>query len=75
MTQVIEAIFSQGVLKPLDPLELFEDQRVRVTVEPVMSLAAHDREAAIKRWKEGIASMNFRLTGPLPSRDELHDRV
>ncbi len=33
-----------------------------------------DREAAIARLKAGIASMRVFSEGPLPSRDELHDR-
>lgn len=74
MTQVIETIYRNGVLKPLDPLELFEDQRVRVTVEPATSPAPNNRDAAIKRWLDHVAESDFRLDGPLPSRDELHDR-
>lgn len=34
MSQVIQAIYENGVLKPLEKLELGEHQWVRVTVEP-----------------------------------------
>lgn len=74
MTKVIEAIFEDGVLTPLEPLELPERQRVRVTVEAINGNSPTDREAAMLRLRAGIAAMNFRLNGPLPSRDELHER-
>jgi hypothetical protein len=34
-----------------------------------------DREVALERLRAGIGQMRFYLSGPLPSRDELHDRV
>ncbi|HLJ12802.1 MAG TPA: antitoxin family protein [Planctomycetaceae bacterium] len=35
MIQTVDAIFEDGVLKPLQKLELHEHAQVRVTVEPV----------------------------------------
>ena len=35
MSQVVHAVYEEGVLRPLDPLDLPEHQRVRVAVEPV----------------------------------------
>jgi predicted DNA-binding antitoxin AbrB/MazE fold protein len=75
MTRFIEAIYSNGVLKPVDALDLTEQQRVRLILHTVDSNGSHDREAALKRLREGIAKMDFSSTGPLPSRDELHDRA
>ena len=79
MTKTIEAIYSHGVLEPLEALELPEQQRVRLIVQPIDGVATAgrpaDREAAMKRLRDGIASMDFRSTGPYPTRDELHDRV
>ena len=72
MTQTIEAIFVDGVLKPTAGLSLRDNQRVRLTVETIDETNL-DREAAITRLKAGIASA-FLLGGPLPSREELHDR-
>jgi len=46
---------------------------VRLTVETIDEPAG-DREAAIARLRAGIASMRFFSEGPLPSREELHDR-
>ncbi len=73
MTQITEAIYTQGVLKPTADLGLREQQRVRVIVEPIED-RREDREAAVARWKAGIASMQFFSNGRLPTRDELHDR-
>jgi predicted DNA-binding antitoxin AbrB/MazE fold protein len=76
MTKVTEAVYSQGVLKPVEDLGLREDQRVRLIVETVDDKAAADRDrgAALARLKAGIAKMQFFSQGHLPSREELHDR-
>jgi predicted DNA-binding antitoxin AbrB/MazE fold protein len=73
MTQTVEAIYSDGVLKPTVELSLRENQRVRLIVETIDE-PHKDRGAAIARLKEGIASMHFFSEGSFPSREELHDR-
>ncbi len=73
MTQKVDAIYTGGVLKPTRSLPLKEKQRVRLTVESIDEPNS-DREAAIARLKAGIASMQFFSEGPLPTREELHDR-
>lgn len=73
MTQKVEAIYTGGVLRPTRELPLRDKQRVRLTVETIDE-PERDREAAIARLKAGIASMCFFSAGPLPSREELHDR-
>jgi len=74
MTRITEAIYTHGVLKPTADLELREQQRVRVIVEPIEE-PDEDRAAAVARVKAGIASMQFFSNGRLPTRDELHDRT
>jgi predicted DNA-binding antitoxin AbrB/MazE fold protein len=73
MTQTIEAIYANGVLKPTAGLRLREHQRVRLILEPIEEGPA-DRQAALARLKAGIASMQFFSEGALPTREELHDR-
>ena len=73
MTQKVEAVDTGGVLKPTRELSLKDNQRVRLTVETIDEPSG-DRQAAIARLKAGIASMRFFSEGPLPSREELHDR-
>ena len=75
MTRVVEAIYVDGVLQPVEHLELPERQRVRLIVQTIDGTAATDRETAFAQFLSGVQSMNFRSTGPLPSRDELHDRA
>jgi predicted DNA-binding antitoxin AbrB/MazE fold protein len=75
MAQFIEAIYTNGVLKPIEELVLREAQRVRLIVEPLDDDAVSgDRSAAVQRLQAGIERMNFFLREGLPSRDELHDR-
>ena len=73
MTQKVEAIYTDGILKPTGELSLKDKQRVRLTVETIDEPAG-DREAAIARLKAGIASMRFFSEGLFPSREDLHDR-
>ena len=73
MTQITEAIYTHGVLKPTAELDLREQQRVRIIVEPLDD-QREDRAAALARLKAGIASMQFFSNGRLPTRAELHDR-
>ena len=74
MTKVIEAIYSDGVLKPVEALELSDQQRVRLTIEPLNTRSDAQRQAALQRLFDQIDRMNFRLSGTLPTRDELHER-
>ena len=73
MTQKVDAVYTDGVLKPTRELALRDKQRVRLTVETIDD-PEQDRKAAITRLKAGIASMGFFSEGPLPGREELHDR-
>jgi len=74
MTQITEAIYTHGVLRPATDLNLREQQRVRVIVEP-MEDTLGDRDAAVARLKAGIESMQLFSNGPLPGREDLHDRA
>ena len=56
MVQVTEAIFSQGVLKPVSELQLREEQRVRLIIEPVEVGGGSDRTATLNRLRAGIGS-------------------
>ena len=73
MTRVTEAVYSKGVLKPAEDLGLREAQRVRLIVE-VVDEGPEDRAAALAKLRAGIANMQFFSQGPLPTREELHDR-
>jgi predicted DNA-binding antitoxin AbrB/MazE fold protein len=74
MTQTTEAIFTHGVLKPAVDLNLREQQRVRVIVEPIDD-GLGDRDAAVARLKAGIGSTQFFSKGRLPTREDIHDRA
>lgn len=68
-----EAVFTNGVLKPVEPVSLREQERVRVTVESVQANGAA-RDAAVQRMIDGFDKMRLRTGGRMPSRDELHER-
>ena len=74
MPQSTEAVYSDGVLKPTRELSLRDQQRVRLIVEPIDE-GSGDRQADLTRLRAGIARMQFFSKGPLPTREELHDRA
>ena len=74
MTKTIEAIYTNGVLKPLEALPLADQQRVRLTVETIDQEPQRDREAALQRLIERLKKSTFSYGGPLPTREELHER-
>ena len=72
--QVTDAVYSGGVLRPLGEVSLHEAERVRLVIER-HAMSTGGRQAALERLRAGIAQMAVSLKGPLPSRDELHDRI
>jgi len=72
--QEAEAIYTHGVLRPIAPLDLQEDERVHLIIEPMQPVPGDGREAALARLWAGIARMSFRSDGPYPTREELHDQ-
>jgi len=74
MVRTTEAIFTNGVLKPTEPLNLREQERVRITVEQLPEPTEEERARALRRFFEAADRSGFRSTGPYPTRDELHER-
>ena len=59
---VVDAVFSQGVFKPLGNVTLAENQRVRLTVEPAEQSSSQD-------WLKSVVEFQRRImaqTGHLP---------
>ncbi len=48
MSISVEAVYEKGVLKPAQPLPLKEHEKVRVTVEPMLTWA--ERTAGMLHW-------------------------
>ncbi len=86
MTKVVEAIYSHGVLEPLEALELPEKQRVELTVRivdgvgradsssPDQARSDQERSSALAELFAEIDRMNLHLRVRMPTRDELHER-
>jgi len=73
MTRTVDAIYSQGVFRPVEPLALREHARVRITVE-TSEAEDETRAAALARLRAGFSKMTLRTNGTPPSREQLHDR-
>jgi len=65
ITQDIEAVYTHRVLKPAADLNLQEQQRVRVIVEPFEDDLG-DREAAVARLKPTLRACSSFRTGACP---------
>lgn len=56
MDQVIEAVFEEGVFKPVQAVELPEGQKVSLTVEPVRTAPSPEEMLrAARRVYEGLS--------------------
>ncbi|MFN7953572.1 MAG: antitoxin family protein [bacterium] len=56
MTTTLDAVFENGVLKPVQPLELVEGERVRVTVERAGTAPADEILALASCVYEGLSA-------------------
>lgn len=85
MTKIVEAIYSHGVLEPLEKLPLPEFQRVELTVRTIDGNVQRNTSAlpvrsqqeldeALARLFEDIDRMNLNLRVRMPTREELYDR-
>jgi len=77
MTQITEATFDGGVLRPSGKLSLKPHERVRLIVQSLGEFDARARAGAMARLRAGIAQMGLRSpldAKPTPPRDELHER-
>ena len=74
MTQVTEAVYSDGVLRPEGRLSLRDKERVRLIIQSLESPQVNDRVRAIENLRAGVGRSTFRSSGPYPTRDELHER-
>lgn len=75
MVQTTKAIYTDGVLKPEEKLDLPDQQRVQVIIQPIDEQGEIDRSAALNRFFDHVSRSTFSYTGTMPTREELHDRV
>lgn len=67
MTKQVEAVYENGVLRPLEPLPLDEHQRVTVTVSAEEdSLASIIDRAFVERVRQEVAALDY-----IPSLEEV----
>jgi predicted DNA-binding antitoxin AbrB/MazE fold protein len=61
---MIQAIYEDGVLKPLERLSLGEHEKVQLTVEPLASPQAAEDEVEEELIREGALSVPSTLADP-----------
>ena len=74
MSQIIEAVFEDGVFKPDQQPELAENTRVRLVIEPVADSDESRRQQAWNALKRLWQTSAFNSHGDRLTRDELHER-
>ena len=62
MTLTVEAIYENGVLKPLQPLPFKEHEKVRITVKPAVSHVR--RSAGLIGWTGSQEDADFVALSP-----------
>jgi predicted DNA-binding antitoxin AbrB/MazE fold protein len=62
MTYTVEAIYENGVLKPVQPLPLQEHEKVRLTIEPTANWV--QATAGMFGWKGSAEDAEFCATDP-----------
>jgi len=55
MESFFEAIYEDGVLKPLEPIKLLEHQRVKITIQPLL-IGNPDQE--LESWQQVYAGLS-----------------
>lgn len=75
MTQITEATYDGGVLRPSGRLDLREHERVRIIVQSLDGAGPEERKDAIRRLRAAIARMGFRSTNGYLTRGDLHERA
>jgi predicted DNA-binding antitoxin AbrB/MazE fold protein len=74
MTTRVEATFTNGVLKPDQPLPLPDQTRVRLTVEPIEEWSPEKARAAWEALQARLKERPINSGGLRFTRDELHER-
>jgi predicted DNA-binding antitoxin AbrB/MazE fold protein len=62
----IDAIFAAGVFKPLDQVTIPENQRVRLTVEPVEAPASSNWLEAVRKFQQELVTRHGILPDSTP---------
>ncbi len=74
MTHITDAVYSDGVFKPQQPIGLKNQARVRLIVLTIDEPSEADRAEVLREFREGVAGMSFHSNGAYPRREELHER-
>ena len=74
MTHITDAVYSDGVFKPQQPVGLQDQERVRLIVLTLDASGEVDRAEALRDFRVGVADMGFRSNSKYPRREELHER-
>lgn len=77
MTTQVEATFTNGVLKPDQPLALPDQTRVRLTIEAVTPIEEWSPEKARAAWEaiqQRLRDRPIHSDGVHYTREELHER-
>ena len=64
MENIFEAIYEDGVLKPLEPIKLPEHQRVTITIQPLL-IENPDQE--LESWHRVYAGLSEQEIGEIES--------
>jgi predicted DNA-binding antitoxin AbrB/MazE fold protein len=67
MTQTINAIYEEGVLKPLQPLDIQEHTEVRIIIEPKISKSHNSYQSIIAEIRRRQLDRSYKS----PTREDI----
>ena len=71
----VTATYIAGVFKPDQAVDLPENARVQLIIQPEWKqLSTEELDELWKEFDELAKEFPIRSTGPMPTRDELHER-
>jgi predicted DNA-binding antitoxin AbrB/MazE fold protein len=73
MTQIVTATFEHGILRPDVPIHLMPGERVRLTVEPIVT-DPQSHTAAWEEFERLCEEAPIHSGGERMTRDQLHER-
>ena len=74
MTTQVTATVVNGMFKPDSDLQLAEQARVRLTIEPIEDWSPEKARAALESLKAALKERPLHFGGTRYTRDELHER-
>jgi predicted DNA-binding antitoxin AbrB/MazE fold protein len=71
MTQSVQAVYEQGVFRPLEPVDLAEDEQVSLEIRPANTLSDMSEQELLRRQQDTLRqALNEAAELPIEAPDD-----